>query len=231
MAWSSLFSLVEEGVGLFALLVGLGLDDLAPSKAQALAPLGHRPGGGQELLPIPLRSARRQGGFGSPARGGQAGATRRSLLRMGLGELPPRFSDLRMPRCPAFAATAGRLRTETPEASASRGPAKRHRLAAPTTDGFRPQRMAVTILQRHLGLKGAPCGTGQVGCREAQSGHVCWTGQRQAVQHGMGHGHDRASRRELGFAFLEDHLSMPTLTEYELFRKSPKHPEKCLLQP
>src|SRR5215475_7990154 len=34
-------------------------------------------------------------------------------------------------------------------------------------------------------------------------------------------GHDQTSRRELAFAFLEDPLSMPTLTEYELFRKSP----------
>src|SRR4029453_1739666 len=37
----------------------------------------------------------------------------------------------------------------------------------------------------------------------------------------MVYGHDRTSRRELEFAFLEDHLNMPTLSEYELFRKSP----------
>src|SRR4030095_13946050 len=212
LAWSSFFYMGEDGVGLFDLLLGLGLDDLAQPKAQALEHLGHRTGCGQELLPIPLRAERLQGGFGRQARVGQAGAKRRVLLRLCIGELTQRFSDLRLPLCPAFAATAGRLRTETHDASASLGQAKRHRLAAPTKDGFRPQGMAVTILQRHLGLKGRPCGAGHVGCREAEVGNLCWTGQREAVQRGMVYGHDRASRREWGFAFLEDHLSMPTLT-------------------
>ena len=54
-----------------------------------------------------------------------------------IGELTQRFSHLRLPLFPAFAATAGRLRTETHDASASLGQAKRHRLAAPTKDGFR----------------------------------------------------------------------------------------------
>src|SRR6266404_4385663 len=140
---------------------------------------------------------------------------------MCIGELTQRFSHLRMPLFPAFAATEGRLRTATHEASASLGQAKRHRLAAPTKDGFRHQGLAATILQRHLGLKGAPCGAGHVGCREAEIGNLGWTGQREAVQRGMVHRHDRTSRRELEFAFLADHLSMPTLTEYEFFRKSP----------
>jgi hypothetical protein len=88
-----------------------------------------------------------------------------SLVRLHIGELPQRCSHLRLPLFPAFAATAGRRRTETPEASASLGHAKRHRLAAPPKAGFRPQGIAATILQRHLGLKGAPCGTGHVGGR------------------------------------------------------------------
>jgi len=134
-------------------------------------------------------------------------------VRLRFGQLTPGVRHLRMLLCPAFAATAGRRCTETQDARASLGSAKRHRLAVPPKDGFRPQGIAATILQCQLGLKGAPWGAGHVGCRETEIGNVSWTEHREAVQRGMGHGHDRTSRRELEFAFLEDHLSMPTLTE------------------
>src|SRR4029453_19261300 len=71
MAWSSFFYIGEDGVGLFDLLLGLGLDDLAQPKAQAIEHLGHRTGGGQERLTIPLLSERFQGGFGRQPRVGK----------------------------------------------------------------------------------------------------------------------------------------------------------------
>src|SRR4029077_12634585 len=36
------------------------------------------------------------------------------------------------------------------------------------------------------------------------------------------HAHDRTSRIESGFTSLDDHLSMPTLTQEDLSRKSPE---------
>jgi len=136
--------------------LGRGLDDPAQPKAQALEHLGHRTGGGQERLLRPLRSERFQGGFGRQPRGGQAGAKHGGWVRLRFGQLTPGVRHLRMLLCPAFAATAGRRCTETQDARASLGSAKRHRLAVPPKDGFRPQGIAATILQCQLGLKGAP---------------------------------------------------------------------------
>src|SRR5215468_10382242 len=174
IAWSSFFSIGEDGVGLFDLLLGLGLDHLAQPKAQAIEHLGHRTGGGQECLTRPLLSERFQGGFGRQPRVGQAGAKRGGLLRLRFGQLTQGVSHLRMLLFPACAATEGRLRPETHDASASLGSAQRHRLAAPPKDGFRPQGIAATILQRHLGLKGAPCGAGHVDAARRRS--AIWDG-------------------------------------------------------
>jgi hypothetical protein len=86
---------------------------------------------------------------------------------MRFGELPKRFSRLRLKRFPAFAATEGRLRTKTNDPSASLREAERHGLAAPTEVGFGQERIALTIFQRHLGLKGAPFGSSHFGRRQA----------------------------------------------------------------
>ena len=145
-------------------LWGLALTTLRNRKPMRLRTSAIVRGEGR-LRTIPLRSERRQGRCGSQPRGGQARAKRRGLWRMRSGELTQRVSHLRRRLFPAFAATAGRLRTETKDASASLGQAKRHRLAAPTKDGFRQQGIAATLLQRPLGLKGAPGGAGHGGCR------------------------------------------------------------------
>src|SRR5262249_39972528 len=51
----------------------------------------------------------------------------------------------------------------------------------------------------------------------------------------MRHAHERTSRIESEFTSLEDHLSMPTLTQEDLSRKSPNigqvFPEQPMLMP
>ena len=166
-AWSSFFSIVADRVGLFDLLLGFGLHHLAQPKAQPIQHRGHGTGRGHLLRALALRSQRLPGRRGRPPRGGYARAKRRGLLRMRIGELPQRFGHLRLPRFPAFAATASRWRTKTHAPGASRSEAKRYGLAPPPQDGFRHQGIAVTIFQCHLGLKSSSCGAGHWGCREA----------------------------------------------------------------
>jgi hypothetical protein len=84
---------------------------------------------------------------------------------MRLGELTQRLSHLRMLLFPAFAPTERRLSPQPEDPGASLGEAKRHGLAPPTKDSFSHQGVALTIFYRHLGLKGAPFGTGHFGCR------------------------------------------------------------------
>src|SRR6266850_2791128 len=130
------FDIVEDGVGLWKLLLGLGLDHLAQPKAQAIEHRGHGARGGQLLVAIALLCERRQGRLGRQPRVGQARAKRRVLLCMRLGKLMKRFSRLRMPLCPAFAATEGRLRPKTNDSGASLRQTACHSLAAPTEEGF-----------------------------------------------------------------------------------------------
>src|SRR5712692_4003291 len=104
------FYIVEDGVGPFALLLGLGLHYLASPKAHQIQDLGHGTGRGQWLLAIALLSERLQCRLGRQPRGGYARAKRRVLLRMRIGKLTKRCSRLRMPVFPAFASTEGRLR-------------------------------------------------------------------------------------------------------------------------
>ena len=59
-AWSS-FYIIEDRVGLFELLLGLGLDHLAQPKAHPIQDLGHGTGRGQVLRAIALLSERLQG--------------------------------------------------------------------------------------------------------------------------------------------------------------------------
>src|SRR6266568_7278876 len=95
-AWSSFFYIVEDHVGLFDLLLGLGLHHLAQPKAHPIQDLGHGTGRGQLLLAIALLSERVQCRLSRQPRVGYARAKRRVLLRMGVGELMKRFSRLRM---------------------------------------------------------------------------------------------------------------------------------------
>src|SRR5919199_4469235 len=57
---------------------------------------------------------------------------------------------------PAFAPTEGRLRPETDDPRTSLGKTDLNSPTAPPKDGFGQQRMAPTILQGHLSLKGPP---------------------------------------------------------------------------
>jgi hypothetical protein len=68
---------------------------------------------------------------------------------------------------PAFASTESRLSAQTHEHRASLCQAKRHGLTSPTEEGCGQQGGAPTVLQRHLGLKGAPLGAGHLGGRQA----------------------------------------------------------------
>jgi len=63
-AWSSFFSIVEDRVGLFDLLLGLGLHHLAQPKAHPIQDLGHGTGRGQWLRALTLRAERLQGRLG-----------------------------------------------------------------------------------------------------------------------------------------------------------------------
>src|SRR5882724_8920614 len=130
------FYVVEDGVGLFALLLGFGLHHLAQPKAHPIQDLGHGTGRGPLVLAIALLSERVQCRLSRQPRGGYARAKRRVVLRMGVGELMKRFSRLRMQVFPAFAPTEGRLSTETNDPCSSLRQAKRHGLASPTKDGF-----------------------------------------------------------------------------------------------
>ena len=59
-AWSSFFYIVEDRVGLFDLLLGLGLHHLAQPIAHPIQDLGHGTGRGQLLLALALLSQRLQ---------------------------------------------------------------------------------------------------------------------------------------------------------------------------
>src|SRR5207302_10478433 len=104
-AWASFFYIVEDRVGLFDLLLGFGLHDLAQPKAHPIQDLGHGTGRGQLVLAILLLPERLQGRLGRQPRVAQACAKRGVLLRMGLGELTQRLGDLRMLLFPAFVPT------------------------------------------------------------------------------------------------------------------------------
>ncbi len=69
-ACSSFFYIIEDRVGLFALLLGLGLDHLAQPKAHPIQDLGHGTGRGQVLLALALLSERLQCRLGCQARVG-----------------------------------------------------------------------------------------------------------------------------------------------------------------
>src|SRR5438128_3360388 len=91
-AWSSFFSIVEDHVGLFDLLLRLGLHHLAQPKAHPIQDLGHGTGRGQLLLAIALLSERLQCRLGRQPRVGEARAKCRVLLRMRIGKLTKRCS-------------------------------------------------------------------------------------------------------------------------------------------
>src|SRR6266571_5621040 len=129
------FYIVEDHVGLFDLLLRLGLHHLAQPKAHPIQDLGHSTGRGQLLLAIPLLSERLQCRLGRQPRVGYARAKRRVLLRMRIGELAKRCSRLLELVFPAFASTKGRLPTKTHEPGSSLRQAKRHGLASPTKKG------------------------------------------------------------------------------------------------
>src|SRR5439155_9255098 len=93
-AWSSFFYIVEDRVGLFDLLLGLGLHHLAQPKAHPIQDRGHGTGRGQLLLAIPLRFKRLQCRLGRQPRVGDARAKRWVLLGMRIGELTKRCSRL-----------------------------------------------------------------------------------------------------------------------------------------
>src|SRR5882672_2812171 len=135
-AWSSFFYMVEDRVGLFALLLGLGLPHLAQPKAHPIQDFGHGTGRGQLLLTLTLISERLPCRLGRQPRGGYARAKRRVLLRRRIGELPQRCSHLLVPVFPAFASTEGRWSPKTHEPGSSLRQAKRHGLASPTKKGF-----------------------------------------------------------------------------------------------
>jgi hypothetical protein len=63
-AWSSFFYSIEDRVGLFALLLRLGLDDLTQPKAHPIHDLGHGTGRGPLLRALALRAKRLQGRLG-----------------------------------------------------------------------------------------------------------------------------------------------------------------------
>src|SRR6266568_8472299 len=104
-AWSSFFYIVEDRVGLFDLLLGLGLHHLASPKAHPIQDRGHGTGRGQLLRALPLRSERLQCRLGRQPRGGDARAKRRVLLRMRIGKLTKCCSRLLGLVFPAFAST------------------------------------------------------------------------------------------------------------------------------
>lgn len=72
---------------------------------------------------------------------------------MGIGESTQRLGRLGMLLFPAFATTESGLCPQADDAASSLGQAKRDCLAPPTKDGFRTQGVALTLFQRHLGLK------------------------------------------------------------------------------
>ena len=122
---------------------------------------------------------------------------------MGIGESTQRLDRLRMLLFPAFATTESGLRPHTDDAASSLGQAKRYPLASPTKDGFRPQGVALTIFQRHLGLKRAPFGAAELGCRQAQISYLRRGKRRLPLKRGVLQTQDRTSRVESGFTFLE----------------------------
>src|SRR5712691_9959356 len=96
------FYVVEDGVGLFDLLLGFGLHDLAQPKAHPIQDLGHGTGRGQLVLAILLFPERLQGRLGRQPRLSRVRANRWGLWRMGLGELTQHWGYLRMLLFPAF---------------------------------------------------------------------------------------------------------------------------------
>ena len=131
---------------------------------------------------------------------------------MCLGELMQRLRRQRMQLFPALAPAESRLSPQTDDPGSSLGQAKRHGLTPPPQDGFSPQGVALTIFQRHLSLKSAPCGAGHFGGGEAEIDHLRCTERWPTLQYGVVHAHDRISPIESEFTLLENHLSMPTLT-------------------
>src|SRR5712691_1224701 len=162
-ACSSFFYIVEDGIGLFDLLLRFGFHHLAQPKAHPIQHRGHGTGRGQLLLTIALLAQRLQGRLGRQPRVGYARAKRRVLLRMRIGELTKRFSHQRMPLFPAFASTEGSLSPKTKATGSSLRQAKCHGLASPPKDDFGHQRSAPVIFQRHLGFKGTPRRAGHFG--------------------------------------------------------------------
>src|SRR2546425_5362433 len=124
--------MVENRIGLFALLLRLGLHDLAQPKAHPIQDLGHRTGRGPLVRALPLVLQRLEGRWGRQPRGGQARAKRWVWLRMGVGTLTKRLGCLRRLLFPAFATTASRLRAQTDAPGSSLCQAQRHGLAPPT---------------------------------------------------------------------------------------------------
>jgi hypothetical protein len=163
MAWASFFSMLTDRRRLFERLWRLGLHHPAPAIAQALEPLGHGTGRGPWLRALPLCSQRLQGRWGREACGSHTGALGRLLVRLGIGKLTKRWGGLRRLLCPAFAATASRLRPQTAAPAAALGQTTRDGLAPPPTDSCRPQGGALTIFPWHRRLKRAPCGASQCG--------------------------------------------------------------------
>jgi hypothetical protein len=69
-ACSAFFYIIEDRGGLFALLLGRGLDHLAQPKAHPMQDLGHGTGRGQVLRALALLAERLQCRLGCQARGG-----------------------------------------------------------------------------------------------------------------------------------------------------------------
>ena len=102
--------MVEDGVGLFELLLRFGFDPFTQPKAQAIEHLGHRTGRGPLVLAIALGSQGRQSGLDGQPRIGQARAKRWVLLRMRVSSVVKGLGHLRRRVFPAFTAAESCLR-------------------------------------------------------------------------------------------------------------------------
>lgn len=176
------FHMSKNCLRLCDLLLWFGFDHFAQPKAHAIKHRGHRTGRGQLVLTIPLGAQGCQRRFRRQSRLGQGGAERGGLLRVGFRQPPQGLRRLWLRRFPGSTTAEGRLRPETRDPRASLGQAHLNGMTAPPEDGFGQQRVAPTIFQGHLRLKGTPRRSSHFGGRQASIGALRRSKRRMGCQ-------------------------------------------------
>lgn len=138
---------------------------------------------------------RLQSPFGSQARRRQRRSKRRVLLGMDLGQLTKGLGHLEMLVFPAFAATASGLSPQTNAPCTPLRQAQLDRVPSPAEHPFSLAGVAAAVFHGHLGLKGAPLGTGHLRSGQAYIGNLVWGRGLQGSRGEGFHKHEITSRK------------------------------------